>query len=241
LNGLNGERVVDVNIFMSAHGNASAIYEQRKQLCGKLERTKQAYQEAIKSAHEKIKRALKEHSAAANRVKLQKSRKTFWFERFAWFISSDNYLVLGGKDAQQNELLVKRYMRPQDAYVHAEISGAASVIVCNHLDYDLPQRTLTEAGNLAVCMSRAWEAKIVVGAWWVKPEQVSKTAPSGEYLGTGSFMIRGQKHFLPPATLQLGFGFLCYTEDDALVLRTSLCGRRHPRRRRRRCKHDEAV
>ncbi len=28
--------------------------------------------------------------------------------------------------------------------------------------------------------------------------QVSKAAPSGEYLVTGSFMIRGKKNYLPP-------------------------------------------
>lgn len=28
--------------------------------------------------------------------------------------------------------------------------------------------------------------------------QVSKTAPTGEYLVTGSFMIRGRKNYLPP-------------------------------------------
>lgn len=38
--------------------------------------------------------------------------------------------------------------------------------------------------------------------------QVSKTAPSGEYLPTGSFMIRGKKNFLPPQPLVMGFGFL---------------------------------
>ena len=37
------------------------------------------------------------------------------------FISSDGFMVLAGRDAQQNELLVKRYMRPGDIYVHAEI------------------------------------------------------------------------------------------------------------------------
>lgn len=38
-------------------------------------------------------------------------RKPYWFERFHWFVSSENLLVLSGRDAQQNELLVKRYMR----------------------------------------------------------------------------------------------------------------------------------
>jgi hypothetical protein len=34
-------------------------------------------------------------------------RKPHWFERFHWFISSENYLVISGRDAQQNELIVK--------------------------------------------------------------------------------------------------------------------------------------
>ena len=28
-----------------------------------------------------------------------KYRKVFWFERFLWFITSENFLVIGGKDA----------------------------------------------------------------------------------------------------------------------------------------------
>ena len=34
------------------------------------------------------------------------------FEKFLWFISSENYLVIGGRDTQQNELIVKRHLRP---------------------------------------------------------------------------------------------------------------------------------
>ena len=32
------------------------------------------------------------------------------FEKFYWFISSDNYLIIGGRDQQQNELVVKKYL-----------------------------------------------------------------------------------------------------------------------------------
>ena len=32
------------------------------------------------------------------------------FEKFYWFISSENYLVIGGRDQQQNELIVKKYL-----------------------------------------------------------------------------------------------------------------------------------
>lgn len=55
---------------------------------------------------------------------------------------------------------------------------------------------------------------MVTNAYWVTGEQVSKTAPTGEYLGTGSFMIRGKKNFLPPSHLILGLSFLFRLEDS---------------------------
>lgn len=37
--------------------------------------------------------------------------------------------MLSGRDAQQNEVLVKRYLRDGDAYVHADLAGHISVNV----------------------------------------------------------------------------------------------------------------
>jgi len=47
-------------------------------------------------------------------VCVQVLRKPAWYERFHWFISSENYLVISGHDAQQNELIVKRYFRKRE-------------------------------------------------------------------------------------------------------------------------------
>ena len=46
-------------------------------------------------------------------------------------ISSENYLVIAGRDMQQNELIVKKYMRAGDLYVHADLHGASSVVIKN--------------------------------------------------------------------------------------------------------------
>jgi hypothetical protein len=54
----------------------------------------------------------------------------------------------------------------------------------------------------------AWDSKILSSAYWVHHDQVSKSAPTGEYLTTGSFMIRGKKNFLPSTQLIAGFGIL---------------------------------
>lgn len=56
----------------------------------------------------------------------------------------------------------------------------------------------------------------MTSAYWVKSEQVSKTAPTGEYLSTGSFMIRGKKNFLPPCHLILGLSFLFKLEESSV-------------------------
>jgi hypothetical protein len=46
--------------------------------------------------------------------------------------------------------------------------------------------------------------------------QVSKAAPTGEYLPTGSFMVRGKKNFLPPQGLVMGFGFMFKLEESCI-------------------------
>jgi len=52
----------------------------------------------------------------------------YWFEKFHWFISTENFLVIAGRDAQQNEMIVKKYLDVHtDIYVHA---GVCDVCVC---------------------------------------------------------------------------------------------------------------
>ncbi|KAJ2108613.1 hypothetical protein GGI16_001061 [Coemansia sp. S142-1] len=219
-NDFSGALAVDVDIFESAFANAQRYYNSRRQAGVKHAKTLAISSQALQSAEQKIKTDLK---ATKVTVTVSQSRKPFWFEKFSWFISSDGYLVLAGRDMQQNELLVKRHLRGGDAYVHADIHGAASVIVKNKPATEsaetIPPSTLFQAGIMSVCQSRAWDAKIVTSAWWVEASQVSKTAPTGEYLSTGSFMIRGKKHFLPPTQLVYGFGFLFRLADDESVAR----------------------
>ena len=95
-------------------------------------------------------------------------------------LPAENYLVLSGRDAQQNELLVKRYLRKGDAYVHADLHGASSTIVKNRTpEAPLPPLTLSQAGQACVCRSQAWDAKVVTSAWWVHPEQVRARGGGG--------------------------------------------------------------
>ena len=51
-------------------------------------------------------------------------------------------------------------MKPNDVYVHADLHGAATVVVKNSSALPVPPKTLTEAGQFAVCFSAAWDSKV---------------------------------------------------------------------------------
>ncbi|RHZ69460.1 hypothetical protein Glove_283g31 [Diversispora epigaea] len=208
------EEKVDVDIYSTAFANAKKYYDSKKQSAKKESKTLASAEKAFKSAEQKIKQDLKETKITAS---INRIRKPFWFEKFIWFISSENYLVIAGHDMQQNELLVKRHLRKGDAYVHADLHGAASVIIKNSQENQpIPPSTLFQAGIMSVCQSKAWEAKIITSAFWVHADQVSKAAPTGEYLTTGSFMIRGKKNFLPPVQLVYGLGLLFRLDEQSI-------------------------
>lgn len=213
----NKQLSVDIDLGLSPWSNARQYYEQKKFAAIKEQKTLQSSAMALKSTEKKInadlKKGLKQEKAVLRPV-----RKQLWFEKFYYFISSEGYLVLGGRDAQQNEILYRRYLTKGDVYVHADLHGAASIIIKNKLkikDAPIPPSTLSQAGTFSVATSSAWDSKAVMSAWWVNSDQVSKTAPSGEYLTTGSFVIKGKKNFLPPAQLLFGFGVMFQVSDES--------------------------
>jgi len=134
--------------FLYLQANARKYFDEKKNASKKEQKTIESSHKAFKSAEKKAKQTLKDVATIAQ---IRKARKILWFEKFYWFISSDNYLVVGGRDRQQNELLVKRYLKAGDVYVHADLHGASSVVVKNtSASNPIPPRTLQEAGLMAV-------------------------------------------------------------------------------------------
>lgn len=208
---------VDIDLALSPWANAREYYDHKRAAAVKQGKTAQASEKALKSTEQKVLADLKKGLKQEKEL-LRPVRKQMWFEKFIYFVSSDGYLVLAGKDAQQNEMLYRRHLRKGDVYVHADLQGAASVVIKNNAatpEAPIPPSTLSQAGSLAVCTSSAWESKAVMSAWWVNGDQVSKTAPTGEYLTTGGFTIRGKKNFLPPAQLLLGFAVMFQISEES--------------------------
>ncbi len=132
--------------------------------------------------------------------------KREWYEKFRWFHSSDGFLVIGGRDASTNRVLVRRYMKTDDIVFHTDIPGAPFVLV--KTDGKLPpEQTVREAAQLAASYSRAWKEMLATtNVYWVSPQQVSEHPPSGEYLPKGSFMIYGKRNYVRNVPLEAAIG-----------------------------------
>jgi predicted ribosome quality control (RQC) complex YloA/Tae2 family protein len=202
---------VDVSLDMrlSAQDNAARAYEQAKKATAKVDGARKQ----IEKTNQKMKELDTEAIEPATKKIPLKIRKKRWYEKFRWFVSSEGYLVLGGRDAKSNERLAKRHMTPNDVFLHASIHGAPYVIIKVP---DLPpdEKTIREAAQFAITFSRAWQDGLSSGdAYWLPPEQVSFTPPSGEYLPTGGVMLYGNKNYVKDVAVELAVGLILEDEN----------------------------
>ena len=151
---------IDIDITLSAQLNIRKYFEIKKQSNVKEQKTKVAADVAVQQAEKTALRDLEKHKI--NMMKTQnKNRKVFWFEKFSWFVTSENYRVIGGKDAHQNETLVKKYMDKGDLFFHCELHGAAVMILKNPTGGIVSPMSIEECANFEVCHSPSWTNNVL--------------------------------------------------------------------------------
>ena len=143
-------------------------------------------------------------------------RNEQWYEQFRWFHTTDGFLVIAGRNADENEALVKKYMSRGDKFFHAQAHGAPVTILKATgpseaaKEIDFPDSTLQQAATFAVSHSSVWKAGQYSGdVYMVDPDQVSKTPESGEYIEKGSFVIRGDRTYFDDTEVDLSVGIQC--------------------------------
>lgn len=195
--------------------NAEIYYEKAKKFRHKYEGALKAYEDT-KRKLEEIEKLIEEEQKKELNVKKLERRKRKWFEKFRWFVSSEGFLVLAGKDASTNEVLVKKHMEDNDLYCHADVYGAPHVVIKD--GQKAGEKTIFEACQFAVSMSRAWSQGLYsADAYWAYPNQVTKQAPSGEYLGKGAFMVYGKRNWMHGLPLKLAVGVINYDGEEYVV------------------------
>ena len=217
----------------SVHQNAQRYFEAARKQKDKtsgattaLEDTKTAFKRAQKKEAKQ---------RASGRMQTVRRSKRLWFEQHRWSMISGGHLLVGGRDAKGNDSIVKKHLSGGDMYLHADIHGAPSCslrasqgfalveepygqlppgvpsykLVDKLGDERINDAKLEEAATLALCWSRAWNGGGAHGTVFaVKPAQVSKSAQTGEYVGKGAFIVRGQRQWFKDLDVQLGIGLV---------------------------------
>ena len=204
----------DLNFRKSVYENASTNYGDAKRAQEKIDGVKDSMSQTKKKM--KMLEQL-DVQTESDLEQPMRERKRRWFEKFRWTHSHDGFLILGGRDASSNELLIKRHTNQDDVVFHADTAGAPFVII--KTEGKTPsEQTINEAAICAVSYSSAWRSEYTsMDAYWVTPKQVSKTAPAGEYLTRGAFMIYGRKNYLRNVPLQISIGILQVNDNWIIV------------------------
>ena len=203
---------IKINTISSLHSIASVLFDEAKKQSSAIQ--------SIQAIKEKTERKLEKFQSKTESEKdlivVSEIRKKNWYERYRWFFTSNGFLAIGGRDAASNSAVVRKHLAKDDKIFHGDIFGSPFFILKNA--ENAPDKSMNEIAHATVCFSRAWrEGMYGVSAYWVNPEQVKKSAPSGEFLPKGSFTIEGQRNFIKSDTLRLAVGIIPLDDDYVLT------------------------
>jgi predicted ribosome quality control (RQC) complex YloA/Tae2 family protein len=194
---------IRIDLRKNAQKNADDYYTRSKKLLQKAEGAAKAVTdlEAKLSKLEAEARSKQEVLGAA-RIK---QRKKEWFESFHWFYTSNGLLVIGGRDATQNELLNSRHFEDDDLFFHADIFGASVTILKKGRTAAVLDRE--EAAQFAASYSSAWKGMVSgVDVYAMRRDQIGKSSGGG-YLSKGSFSLSGEREWY--RSVELGLVMFC--------------------------------
>ncbi|MDW8010386.1 MAG: ribosome rescue protein RqcH [Sulfolobales archaeon] len=201
---------------LQLHRDVNQLYSELRREYDHLSEKLNRARETVKDLRAKLEEVT-QRKRALESLKLR-PRRTAWFSRFIWIETSSGFLAIGGRDASQNELIVRKYLKPKDIFMHADVHGASAFVVLTG-GAEVPEKDLREVAGLAASYSKAWKAGLSsVDVFWVRGEQVGLSAPPGEYLPRGSFMVYGQKNFIRNVELILSIGIAYLGDSYDLVV-----------------------
>jgi hypothetical protein len=215
------ECTAKVSLDESARAASSSLWSLAKKARMKVAKTQEASVSVIKAAEKQAEGKLKARAwqQDASRLKKQKSTQA-WFQRFAWFVSSEGYLIVAPRDKGQCEQVVfGGVLRDTDALVLCEQNGPPTVVRARN--GVLSPLALHEAGCFAACRSDAWQRRDRAPAYWVPGFSVRKVGSSNssqvlDVLGDVAISSGTKKTYLPPTQLELTFALLFKLSEDSL-------------------------
>ncbi len=197
--------IIEVDFRKSASEIANEYYQLAKKAARKIKPGK----EAILETERKID-LLSKNMSEQKIVEsfLLKRRKRRWYEKYHWTKTQNGFLIISGKDISSNEEIVKRRMKENDLFFHAELHGAPyTILIRDDSQRDVTGQDIATAALLAATFSSGWKAGYgAVDVYYVPATAASFTAPSGEYIPKGGIIIRGTRTYIRGVEMALAIG-----------------------------------
>ena len=176
----------------SAYNNLSNIYSNKKRISLKKDRA------VVASTQVK-------DTSIQLREKIKVDRKYMKFEDYWWFINNC-FLIIVGKSADDNEKILSN-VEANDILIHGHFDKSPWGVIKNPDKLEVPIKVINYAGSFLVHRSWNWVEKSTNVPYYTFPDKVSKSAPSGEFMGKGSRMVH-EKNFLAKAEMMSGIGII---------------------------------
>lgn len=107
------------------------------------------------------------------------------YKNFRWFFTSEGKLVIGGKSDEQNEIVIKDFLKPDYVIMHTSAPGSSFMIIQS----DKPsKKDIEETAIFTGCFSQQWKKgnkKIDIDIF--KENQIYKL----KIMKTGTFGVKG--------------------------------------------------
>jgi hypothetical protein len=109
------------------------------------------------------------------------------YENYRWFFTSNDVLVIGGKSDEQNEIVLKKFLRPEYTIMHTSAPGSSFMIIQSEKP---TKKDLDETAVFTACFSKQWKnssSDIEIDIF--KGSQIYKT----KSMNLGTFGVKGDK------------------------------------------------
>jgi len=103
------------------YNKANQLFKKKKRTESILSKT-ELFLKTFENRQHKLK--IKKENIVLNKIETNK-----WYHEFHWFYTTNNFLVIGGKNSKQNELIVKKYLRDDYLYFHSSMPGSGSFVL----------------------------------------------------------------------------------------------------------------
>jgi len=228
---------VTLAVEKSVHQNAQTYFEQARTLKDKAKGAKAALERTETQATKEQAKRAKEAAAGRVRLAKRSKRFWFEKHRWGilsdgrmivggrdakgndtvvrkYLRSTDLYIHADLHGAPSCSLRLRDGLEVDPNPIGFRPEGVASLKISQEFAdgledaQNLPAEIIEEGAQLAIAWSRAWgSGGAAATAFHARPAQVSKQTESGESIGRGAFVVRGQRTWYRDVPMEIAIGF----------------------------------